>query len=372
MYNAVILVVDDEQTYLSSITETLKERNFKIIQALNGKMGITVAKKFLPDIIIADWEMPEMNGLKMIQELKSDETTKDIPVIMCTGIMTTSQNLDTALEAGASDYIRKPIDAIELTARINAALNLSSAFKKIKSQNEELVKLNDTKNKFFSIISHDLRGPFSGIISLIELLCQNINEYDSTEIEKFLNLIHDSSKNVHYLLENLLDWSRNQMNKIEFKIEEIYFEQIIEEIIDTLKNQAFKKGINISYDIKCSEQLYSDKNIIKTILRNLVSNAIKFTQNNGNVTIGVSRNLSTIEISVKDNGIGMNKDTINQLFRIDKKITAHGTSGETGTGLGLILCKEFVEKLGGKIWVESAVGNGSDFKFIVPLNKTLD
>lgn len=369
MYNAVILVVDDEQTYLSSIAETLKERKFKIIQALDGKMGIAVAKKFLPDIIIADWEMPEMNGLKMIQELKSDKTTKDIPVIMCTGIMTTSENLDTALEAGASDYIRKPIDAIELTARINAALNLSSAFKKIKAQNEELVKLNDTKNKFFSIISHDLRGPFSGIVSLTELLCDNVSELDSAEIEKFLYQIHESSKNVHYLLENLLDWARNQMNKIEFKLEEINLELIIRETIDTLKDQAFKKNLTISYNIEYSESLYSDKNIIKTILRNLVSNAIKFTQNNENIAIGVSRNSSEIEISVKDNGIGMNQNTLDKIFRIDEKTTTRGTNGETGTGLGLILCNEFVEKLGGKIWVESAVGNGSNFKFIVPLNK---
>ena len=155
MKKEVILIVDDEQNYLDTITDTLEERNFKIIQALNGKMGIMVAQKFLPDIIITDWEMPEMNGIEMIQQLKANEQTANIPVIMCTGIMTTSQNLHVALGAGAYDYIRKPIDPIELVARINATLRLSNSYKKIHQQAEKLAESNATKDKFFSIIAFD-------------------------------------------------------------------------------------------------------------------------------------------------------------------------------------------------------------------------
>ncbi len=367
MYNAVILVVDDEQTYLDSITDILKGKNFKIIQALNGKMGIEVTKKFKPDMIIADWEMPEMNGLKMIQELKSDETTKDIPVIMCTGIMTTSENLDTALEAGAADYIRKPIDAIELTARINAALSLSDAFKRIKAQNEELILLNSTKNKFFSIISHDLRGSFGAIMLLSDMLCENLKSYNAEEIEDHLKLICNSSKSVYNLVENLLDWSRSQMNKIEYIPEEIDFEQTINEVIEVLGPQAKNKSITLTSNINSSKQLITDKNILKTVLRNLISNAIKFTQPSGNISIQVISNELDIVFSVIDNGIGIKEEVINRLFKINEKVITRGTANETGTGLGLLLCKEFVDKLGGRIWVESREEKGSTFKFTIPL-----
>jgi phosphoserine phosphatase RsbU/P len=139
-YNAKVLVIDDEQNYLDLIADTLKVKNYKILQALNGKMGCLVAQKFMPDIIITDWEMPELNGIETIKQLKNNLLTQDIPVIMCTGIMTSSENLDSALNAGAVDFIRKPIEPLELLARINSALNLSESIKKIKLQNENIIR----------------------------------------------------------------------------------------------------------------------------------------------------------------------------------------------------------------------------------------
>ncbi len=216
MYNAVILIVDDELEYLDAITEALNEKNFKLVQALNGKMGCMVAKKFMPDIIIVDWEMPEMNGIEMIEELKKDEHTKDIPVIMCTGRMTSAENLDRALNAGAIDYLRKPVDPIELTARINSALNLSASFKKIKIQNKQLQVLNTTKNKFFGIIAHDLRNPFYGILGLTDTLISVLPDMDLTVSSKYVHHIRDTAQSAYSLLENLLHWSKSQTSKIEF------------------------------------------------------------------------------------------------------------------------------------------------------------
>jgi len=381
MDNKVILIVDDEQTYLDTIAETLKEKKFKIVQAFNGKMGITLAKKFNPDIIIVDWEMPEMNGIEMIVELKKDQLTKDIPIIMCTGIMTSSKNLDTALQAGAVDYIRKPVEPIELTARINSALNMANAFKEIKKrneqiekqkisiehQNDELKEINATKDRLFSIIAHDLKNPFSGILGFSELMVDSNNDFDREKLIEFASFINSSAQTAFKLLENLLEWANSQTGTINFEPKNYLLSDILIENINLCNHSAQAKNISIAYASADNLMIYADLNMINTILRNLITNAIKFTHKTGSIKINVIQQNDEIIIGVCDNGIGMDEDTKNKLFKIDEKISIIGTEKEKGTGLGLLLCKDFVEKHGGKIWVESELGKGSCFKFTLPV-----
>lgn len=363
MHDAVILVVDDEQAYLASITDTLRGKNFKILQALNGSMGIKVTKQFMPDIIIADWEMPEMNGLQMIQELKSDETTKNIPIIMCTGKMTTSKNLDSALEAGASDYIRKPIDPIELTARINSALHLSKAFKEIKRQNDELLQLNNTKDKFFSIIAHDLKSPFQGLMGLSEILLSEYEKLSDEERKNFIGNLGKLSKNTHKLLENLLTWSRIQRGMMSFNPQRIAVHKELLPTISLLKQTALNKKIDIEYTIDSSFVVTADFEMLSTIIRNLVSNSIKFTQPGGKIYITTVKCKEYLQFIIRDTGVGMGKEIMDKLFDLTSNTSTKGTANEGGTGLGLILCKEMVEKHGGTISVESEPGKGSTFSF---------
>ena len=374
MKKEVILIVDDEQNYLDTITDTLEERNFKIIQALNGKMGIMVAQKFLPDIIITDWEMPEMNGIEMIQQLKANEQTANIPVIMCTGIMTTSQNLHVALGAGAYDYIRKPIDPIELVARINATLRLSNSYKKIHQQAEKLAESNATKDKFFSIIAHDLKNPFTSILGFSNLILGNKSKFSEEDIINFVTQISDSAKNTFKLLENLLTWSRSQTGKLEYYPIVLNINSIICNSKSLIQYIAQGKNISIEFDVEKNIEVYADENMINTVIRNLLSNAVKYTHKGGKIVLKAVSQNNQLLIEISDNGVGIPPQKIEKLFKISEKVSTLGTENEAGTGLGLLLCKEFVEKNGGKIWVESTQNIGSKFFFTLPLatdnNKT--
>jgi len=374
MKKEVILIVDDEQNYLDTITDTLEERNFKIIQALNGKMGIMVAQKFLPDIIITDWEMPEMNGIEMIQQLKANEQTANIPVIMCTGIMTTSQNLHVALGAGAYDYIRKPIDPIELVARINATLRLSNSYKKIQQQAEKLAESNATKDKFFSIIAHDLKNPFTSILGFSNLILGNKSKFSEEDIINFVTQISDSAKNTFKLLENLLTWSRSQTGKLEYYPIVLNINSIICNSKSLIQYIAQGKNITIEFDVEKNIEVFADENMINTVIRNLLSNAVKYTHKGGKIVLKAVSQNNQLLIEISDNGVGIPPQKIEKLFKISEKVSTLGTENEAGTGLGLLLCKEFVEKNGGKIWVESTQNIGSKFFFTLPLatdnNKT--
>ena len=366
MKSYTILIVDDNPDNLETIVEFLQdsELDITILKAPNGKVACKLAGKKLPDLIITDWEMPEMNGIETIECLKSNPITKDIPVIMCTGVMTETKHLKTALDAGAVDYIRKPIEKIELIARVGSMLKLSESYKEIKL-------MNATKDKFFSIISHDLKAPFNGLLNLSELLYEQYEDFDNDKRKHFIKLIYESSKTTFDLVQNLLTWSVSQRKMIAYRPEHFSINQIISENVILLESQAHKKEISLTKDCGGETSILGDKNMISTVIRNLISNAIKFTQKEGTVEIGVKtrHGVSQHEIYVKDTGIGISEGKISQLFGIEHNCTTKGTEEEEGTGLGLILCKEFVEKNGGKIWVESEVGKGSSFMFTLPIRK---
>ncbi len=238
----------------------------------------------------------------------------------------------------------------------------------IKQQTNELIKLNADKNRFISILAHDLKNPFNSILGFLSLLTKNIRKYDIEKIEQQINIVNYSAQNTFNLLEDILLWVRSQSGKLPYEPQKISFTKNCIEIIDGLKQCATEKNITINHFTPVEVNILADVNMFKTILRNLITNAIKFTNNNGQINIYAERNEEiVITITVSDNGIGIEPEKINQLFDISQMFTTSGTAQEKGTGLGLLLCKEFVEKHGGKIWVESELGKGSDFKFTMPL-----
>lgn len=238
---------------------------------------------------------------------------------------------------------------------------------KLKESSAKLKALNATKDKFFSIVSHDLKSPFASILGFSDLLVKNIERYDSEKIFKFAKAINNSSLTAFKLLEDLLAWANSQSDKIEFCPELINLNHLISDIAAIVRHTAKSKNIQINFDLEKSYSVFADKNMLNTILRNLVGNSIKFTPRDGCINIFAKENQDNIEITVSDNGVGMDENTLSKLFKISEKVSRKGTENESGTGLGLLLCKEFVEKHGGKIWAESELGKGSDFLFTLPL-----
>ena len=235
-------------------------------------------------------------------------------------------------------------------------------------QNEgQLRELNATKDKFFNIVAHDLKNPFTSLLGATELLFDNIEQMDSEKIKKLAQILNDSAKSGYAILLNLLDWSRSQTGLIKINPERINLKKLLDENILDMQLYSTNKEIILYSEAKEDMNIFADKNMLNTVLRNLISNAIKFTHRGGSVNVKAVISGNEVTISVKDTGIGISVDNIDKLFRIDSKCTRPGTDKEQGTGLGLKLSKEFVEKLGGKIWVESIENKGSEFIFSIPL-----
>ena len=248
---------------------------------------------------------------------------------------------------------------------------LSSQKEALVEMNEELNASNISKDKFFSIIAHDLKNPFNSIIGFSSILKEDVLLRNPIEIEKSATVINDSAVHTYRLLENLLEWANSQSGKISYNPGSLDLNNILILEFNTLKDIASAKNIELVSYIDNSLKILADRNMLRTILRNLISNAIKFTPRNGIVTVKASITDIHAEISVIDNGIGMTQETMAQLFRIDANLTTRGTENEKGTGLGLFLCKEFVVKHGWQISVESNPGTGSVFKLILPLTSIL-
>jgi PAS domain S-box-containing protein len=237
----------------------------------------------------------------------------------------------------------------------------------LKESEKRLLELNATKDKFFSIIAHDLKSPFTSIIGLSELLAEQVGRKDYDGIEEYANMIQSSSWRAMDLLTNLMEWSRSQTGRIEFNPVSINMAELIDEVSELLNVAAKQKNITISKDLPAGLTLFADRLMINTVLRNLISNAVKYTNNGGTIEISAVLKEKELEVSVKDNGIGLKKEALDKLFHIEESVSTPGTQDEEGTGLGLILCKDFVSKHGGKIRAESEPGNGSRFVFTIPV-----
>ncbi|MBS3776969.1 MAG: transporter substrate-binding domain-containing protein [Bacteroidales bacterium] len=245
--------------------------------------------------------------------------------------------------------------------------NVAKQTKVLQKKTATLEKLNATKDKLFSVIGHDLRSPFNSILGYSDLLINNKNKYSDDKLKYFSKSIHSTAEKTLDLLDNLLCWAKSQTGQIKYQPEKIRLEEVIAQTVNFTTPSASIKNISLNHIPNHETEIHADRNMLKTILRNLISNAIKFTHSSGKVDIYSILGKNEVEITVSDNGTGMDEDTRKNIFQADANISSKGTENENGTGLGLILCKEFVEVHGGKIWVESEPGKGSDFHFTMPL-----
>lgn len=380
----VILCIDDEVIVLDSLKEQLQNeyKNYMIEVAESGEEAMEIINELIEDkielpVVIADFIMPGMNGDILLEKIY--KLIPDTRNILLTGQASIEGVSNAVNKANLYRFIAKPWDKDDLILTVKEAIRSYDQEKTILKQNvelkelntnlekkvelrtQELKELNATKDKFFSIIAHDLKNPFNTLMGFSELLVNNIDSYEKTRIEEFIKIILQTSKNTYLLLENLLEWSRTQTGRLEMAPSIIDIYELVDENIDLIYNNASNKKLILSNNIPKNVRVFADANMIHTVIRNLLSNAIKYTNQGGEINISSKIQNSYIEITVSDSGIGIKPDNIKRLFRLDENYSTKGTAEETGTGLGLILCKEFVEKNGGEIWVKSTYGKGSDF-----------
>jgi signal transduction histidine kinase len=287
-------------------------------------------------------------------------------------------------------YIAKPWENTDLILTVKEAIRRYFQDKQLEEQNAilqnmnkileqqvkertaELEQANISKDKFFSIIAHDLRTPFTGLMGLTQIFSESIGDFTQEEIKEGLDSLQKTAKTVYALLENLLTWSRLQRGIMEYFPQEIFLNEVVEYNFSLIAATAEQKQITLRKLVPENTFAYADQDMIHTVLRNLISNAVKFTHFGGSIEVSATQVNEHVEIAVSDTGIGIDGKNIPKLFRIDVKYTREGTAEEQGTGLGLILCKELVEKNGGTIQVESEVGKGTTFKFTLPKELMID
>lgn len=354
----LILLVDDAPENIEILNGLLQGVRKKV--ATSGERALELAvMQPKPDLILLDIIMPGLDGFAVCRILREKEETANIPIIF----LTSKNSIDDVVkgfEMGGQDYVTKPFDANELVARINMQLELQW-------QQEELRLLNASKDKFFSIVAHDIKNPFTALKLSSGLVKW---KYDSLPPEKLKHYFMEIANNIEKVVTisvNLLDWARAQSGKLEVNPEPVLVSEIIEENLGFVKTQAENKHIALINDSIEDFTLYVDRAQINTVLRNLLTNALKFTHEGGEVKLSCKADSTHGIISVIDSGVGMSEEVRKSIFRMDAKHSTLGTSGEVGTGLGLLLCKEFVEKNNGKIGVDSTINRGSTFWFSAPL-----
>ena len=254
----------------------------------------------------------------------------------------------------------------DITERKRMEAQLLTAHAELKEKNDELARINTSKDKFFSIISHDLRSPLNVVLGYSQLIDEDYESYSTDEIKLYVKDLRESAEKLYTLLENLLTWSRIQRGVMEYSPKDLNLRGLTEEALELFLSQAGQKQITLQSSVESEMYAYADYHMVYTVLRNLLSNALKFTPPGGLVEVAARRNGTNVEMAVSDTGVGIRKEDIPKLFRIDVRYTHVGTAGEEGTGLGLSLCKELIEKNGGTIWVESEVEQGTIFRFTLP------
>jgi two-component system sensor histidine kinase/response regulator len=357
---ASILIVDDNPQNLQLMGSIIYEKGYNVSVSSSGGNALESISQELPDLILLDIQMPEMDGFEVCKILKSNSITKDIPIIFLTAV-TDTENIVHGFEMGAVDYITKPFNKEVLIARIATHVEL-------KFSREKLTELNATKDKFFSIIAHDLRNPTFALKLLLHQMITDYSSFSKEEIILYLNGLQDASENLHELLEDLLLWSKSQWGGLVVKAEKLNLRTVVNTKIAQCNSAARNKNIDIKSTVKEDVYVTADEMMLQTILLNLVSNAIKFTNNDGLIEISAEPIDQLIKVSVKDSGSGMNETELNGLFSIDSGINLRGANKEEINGLGLILCKEFTERNGGVITVKSEKAIGSTFSFTVRKN----
>ncbi|AYB35080.1 ATP-binding protein [Chryseolinea soli] len=391
-----ILIVDDKEENIFALEKLLEKPDRSFLTAKSGKDGLTIALKNIPDLVILDVHMPEMDGFEVAQVLKSNKKTKEIPVIFTSAEKKERHSIMKGFEEGAVDYLSKPLDPDVTRAKVSAQLkiqqqkkelvekniSLENAEMRINQLNQELQRnlveleiskqqvehASRLKSEFISTMSHELRTPLNAIIGFSELLVdKKVGEINSRQ-EQYLEDILRSGNHLLRLINDILDLSKIEAGKMEILLEPCGVKEVMEEVCSVIKSLADAKGIAIVVSIAAQVvDIEADRIKLKQVLYNLLSNAIKFTDRGGKVEIAVEPGAkNSVAIQIKDTGIGISPEGIRKLFSPFLQLNAGPSEKQQGTGLGLMLARKFIELHQGSISVDSEVGKGTVFTVLLP------
>ena len=361
--NKLILVIDDNPMNVLLACKTVENFGFRTISAESGASGIACLENEIPSLILMDIMMPEMDGYEACREIKKVDKWKEIPIIFLTANMHT-ENLLEGFAAGGVDYITKPFKGEELNVRIKNHIELAES-------RSTILEMNRSRDKLYSIIAHDVRSPLSGILQTLDAIDQGYINPNSEDFKEIIHQLKNRTKDTSTLLSSLLEWTRAQDPTKTIQQKQTNIQQLINICAHLLESNAQNKGISISINIDDKIEAFCDEVTIHTVFRNLISNAIKFTKNDGTISIEGKQSEDTVSIKVQDSGIGMSAEAIENIFEKNQHFTSTGTANESGTGLGLMLVKDFVRMNKGSIRVESTIGAGTIFTVELPVYKPL-
>ena len=361
-----LLVVDDVQTNVLLLKALLGKEGYGILVANNGQEALEVIRNENPDLILLDVMMPGMDGFEVAERLKSEEFRCEIPIIFLTALDDT-QSIVNGFKLGVGDFISKPFRKEELMVRIKHQLSLVAARRIIEEKNEELRKTIAGRDKMYSVIAHDLRSPMASMKMLLNTIMMSV-EKDKIDPDIFdmLEMSNKTSEEVFSLLDNLLKWTKSQLGKLTVIPQKLDISGLADGVVEVMNSVAEVKHIKLIRTDHESFFVYVDIEMIKSILRNLISNAVKFSNPDSEIKVGIKAEDGKVIVSVTDSGIGIKKEDQHKLLKDSTHFTTYGTNSEEGSGLGLLLCRDFARKNGGELWFESEENLGSVFSFSLP------
>jgi signal transduction histidine kinase len=360
-----ILIVDDTAANLRVLGSLLRSEGWTVAAATSGEQALKLVDRRLPDLALLDVMMPEMDGFELCRRLRAATATRDLPILFITAL-TDEENIVRGFSEGAQDYIAKPFRQAELIARVRTHLALRDATRRAEQQAADLARLNADKDRFYSIIAHDLRSPLAGMLGLSEALAANLAEFTPAELAESTIEMAKSARNLYQLLENLLEWSQLQTGHMECRPERLDLQVVLTDLADLFSQSAQQKNIALQLQLLPAEA-WGDRRMIHAVFRNLLSNALKFTRSGGAVTLRSGMREGKVVGEISDTGEGIGPAQLEHLFSLGTKpVSKTGTAGERGTGLGLVLCRELIERAGGAIAARSVPGQGSVFTVALP------
>lgn len=367
-----ILIVDDVMSNVLLLKVLLTNEKFAIATASNGRQALEQVDKENPDLVLLDVMMPDMSGFEVAQHLKANPKTADIPIIFLTALNSTT-DIVKGFQVGANDFISKPFNKEELIIRVTHQISLVAAKRIILNKTEELQRTIAGRDKLYSVIAHDLRSPMGSIKMVLNMLILNLpSEKIGDEMYELLTMANQTTEDVFSLLDNLLKWTKSQIGKLNVVYQDIDVVEVVDGVIDIFNMVAGMKKITIREEKPEKLAVSADIDMLKTVVRNLISNAIKFSNENSEVLVKLEAKDGMAVVSVQDHGCGIDEEGQKKLLHTDTHFSTFGTNNEEGSGLGLLLCQDFVVKNGGKLWFTSKKGEGFYIQFFSSVEKIND